>query len=189
MNEKIKNIILAYLKEKKGSNYVEPLRNQMPNYPFYNEQEQTYTDLTQLDSQHGTSTQDKWDKQFIYPEQEMENNIKTPDWGGGNFLAPYHNEILHEIYRTKNDADTLWDPLHTSPEVMGLNSRTSYAIDGFLSEGPKVKIANMDLTDFMKVSDDTLIHKSTKDLWKMFKDADGNIFISRLFDDNIIPEK
>ena len=39
-----------------------------------------------------------------------------------------------------------------------------------------------DLSDFMKVANGTLIHKSTQDLWSFSKDADGNITVERLYD-------
>ena len=191
MKESLKKIILAYLSEKRAqSNYVKPLRQDMPNYPFYNEQEKTYTDLSQLDSQHGVPTTDVFDKMFIYPENHPEQWTNV-DWGGGNFSAPYDEEIFHkELWRTPNDAETLWDPKMTSPEMMGLNQRTSFAIDKFLDAENKVriKISCMDLTDFMKVSDDLLVHKSKKDLWKMYKDADGNLFITRLFEGDVLPD-
>jgi len=187
MQEKIKRILFAYLEEKSGSNYVSPMRKEMPNYPFYQEQEKTYTDLVPLDSVHGIPTPDKNDKMFVYPEQETTN----PDWAGGNFLSPYDEQIFHkEIWRTPNDAETLQDPYMTSPEMHGLNEKTSAAIDYFLKDdNAYIKVASMDLTDFMKISDDTLVHKSNKDLWKMFKDAEGNIFIERMFEDELIKEK
>ena len=46
-----------------------------------------------------------------------------------------------------------------------------------------------DLTDFLKVSNGALVHKSTKDLWSYSKDADGNFLVSRLFDDEGEPLK
>ena len=46
-----------------------------------------------------------------------------------------------------------------------------------------------DLTDFLKVANGTLVHKSTKDLWSFNKDADGNFLVSRLFDDEGEPLK
>ncbi len=46
------------------------------------------------------------------------------------------------------------------------------------------KVASLgDLTEFMKVAEGKLIHKSTNDLWSYSKDADGNFLVSRLFDD------
>lgn len=46
-----------------------------------------------------------------------------------------------------------------------------------------------DLTNFLKVAEGKLVHKSTKDLWSFNKDADGNITVERLFDDNGEPLK
>lgn len=40
-----------------------------------------------------------------------------------------------------------------------------------------------DLDAFSRVSADTLIHKSDKDLWSIGKEADGSFYIQRLFDD------
>lgn len=47
-----------------------------------------------------------------------------------------------------------------------------------------------DLTDFLKVADGHLVHKSTRDLWSFSKDADsGDFVVSRLFDDDGNPLK
>lgn len=195
MTENLKRIVFAYLQNKQAEGgYVEPLRNDMEQYPFHNDQEQSYTDLSQLDSVHGGPTTDLFDKMFMYPEQETCN----PDWGGGNFLSPYSNNIVHDMWQTPQDAETLMDPLMTSPEMHGLNSKTSSidlnsrtsSIDFFLNDNNQkcVKVSSMDLTDFMKVSDDTLVHRSNRDLWKMYKDADGNVFINRLFDEELVKD-
>lgn len=46
----------------------------------------------------------------------------------------------------------------------------------------RIRVASLgDLTDFMKVADDTLVHRSTKDLWSMRKDGEDFV-IERLFD-------
>lgn len=187
MREDVKRILTAYFKEKKGLNYTDPLRNDMERYPFYNDQEQSYTDLTHLNSPYGGPDPQKYDKMFVYPETETTN----PDWAGGNFLSPYQEDIFHkELWRTPNDAENLMDPQMTIPEMHGLNSRTSAAIDSFLNDSNSnfQKISSMDLTDFMRVSSDTLIHKSRKDLWQMVQDSEGNIFIKRLFDDDVLKE-
>lgn len=39
-----------------------------------------------------------------------------------------------------------------------------------------------DLTDFIRISSDTLISKSEKDLWKVEEGEDGGLLIYRLFD-------
>jgi hypothetical protein len=54
----------------------------------------------------------------------------------------------------------------------------------------RVKVAAInDLHHFVRLSSDTLIHKSDRDLWALKKEADGNYFIERLFDDNGEPLK
>ncbi len=54
----------------------------------------------------------------------------------------------------------------------------------------RIKVSGLgDLTSFLKRADGKLIHKSTKDLWSMSKDADGSLVVERLFDDNGEPLK
>ena len=55
-----------------------------------------------------------------------------------------------------------------------------------------VRVASLgDLTNFLKVSSgsNTLIHRSSKELWSFQKDADGAFLVERLFDDNGQPLK
>ncbi len=42
-----------------------------------------------------------------------------------------------------------------------------------------------DLDNFQRVSADTLIHKSDRDLWSIGKEADGSFYVQRLFDDHL----
>lgn len=56
--------------------------------------------------------------------------------------------------------------------------------------GARRKVASVaDLAGFQRLSSDTLIHKSNRDLWALKKDANGGYFIERLFDDNGEPLK
>lgn len=49
----------------------------------------------------------------------------------------------------------------------------------------KIKVASIsDLYSFSRVSQDTLIHKSSKELWSISMDKDGSTVIEKLFDDN-----
>jgi len=49
----------------------------------------------------------------------------------------------------------------------------------------RVKVATIkDLHQFVRLSSDTLIHKSDRDLWALKKEGEGGYFIERLFDDN-----
>jgi len=53
----------------------------------------------------------------------------------------------------------------------------------------RMRVASLgDLSDFLKVADGTLIHKSTQDLWSFRQDG-GEYVIERLFDDNGGPLK
>jgi hypothetical protein len=54
----------------------------------------------------------------------------------------------------------------------------------------KIRVASLqDLSGFTRVSAETLIHKSNRDLWALAKGADGKFFVERLFDDNGEPLK
>jgi hypothetical protein len=51
------------------------------------------------------------------------------------------------------------------------------------------KVASLgDLSNFVRVSNETLIHKSQRDLWTLKREG-GDFFIERLFDDNGEPLK
>jgi hypothetical protein len=56
-------------------------------------------------------------------------------------------------------------------------------IDAFLSPSGPVKVASIsDLASFFRVSEDTLIHKAQKDLWRIAENPQGDVVIERLFD-------
>lgn len=182
MKKRIRRIIQAYYTE-----YVEPLNQQMyPNrqVPFYPEQEISYTDLTHLDPPYGEQSFKERNK-LVYPETEWTN----PPWAGGDFQSPYENNLLDYFKLSPNDNSTLFDQLKGGSMIEDLGKKSANSIDEFLASGKEtIKISSMDLSNFMKVSDDTLIHKSRKDLWKMFKDKKGDIFIQRLFEDDVLGE-
>lgn len=53
----------------------------------------------------------------------------------------------------------------------------------------RIRVASLgDLTDFLKVSDDTLVHRSSRDLWSLKKDGESYV-IERLFDSTGDPLK
>lgn len=53
-------------------------------------------------------------------------------------------------------------------------------IDSFLLPD-KIKVASLgDLSDFFRVSVDTLVHKAEKDLWRV-SEKNGDVIIERLF--------
>jgi hypothetical protein len=53
------------------------------------------------------------------------------------------------------------------------------------ASGPKrIRVASLQqLSSFQRVSAETLVHKSDRDLWALKKQGDGKFFIERLFDD------
>lgn len=54
----------------------------------------------------------------------------------------------------------------------------------------RVRVAScQDLKGFVRVSEDTLVHKSDKDLWALRKESNGGFYIERLFDDEGGPLK
>lgn len=65
------------------------------------------------------------------------------------------------------------------------------AREAHILQPPKrVKVASVAaLKPFIRLSSDTLVHKSDRDLWALKKEADGSYFIERLFDDNGDPLK
>lgn len=52
------------------------------------------------------------------------------------------------------------------------------------------KVASLgDLKSFIRLSAETLVHKSERELWALRKEADGQYFVERLFDENGEPLK
>lgn len=74
-----------------------------------------------------------------------------------------------------------------SPGLDALFKREAH----ILSPRPmRMKVASVSsLKPFIRLSADTLVHKSDRDLWALKKEADGSYFIERLFDDNGDPIK
>lgn len=56
-------------------------------------------------------------------------------------------------------------------------------MDDFLTGQNQIKVASIDdFFNFVRIGTDTLVHKSTKDLWKVSEDNNGEVVILRLFD-------
>lgn len=54
----------------------------------------------------------------------------------------------------------------------------------------RMRVASLkQLVSFQRVSAETLIHKSDRDLWSLKREGDGKFYIERLFDDNGSPLK
>lgn len=57
------------------------------------------------------------------------------------------------------------------------------------ADAVRMRVASLgDLTDFLKVANDTLVHRATKDLWSFRQDG-GDFIIERLFDESGEPLK
>jgi hypothetical protein len=57
----------------------------------------------------------------------------------------------------------------------------SCGMDSYLSD--QIKVASLgDLSQFFRMSNDTLVHKAERDLWRIGEDKAGNVVIERLFD-------
>ena len=80
-------------------------------------------------------------------------------------------------------------------ELKGLKAASADPTNQFGRVPPEVRMVRVaslgDLTNFLKVSSgsNTLIHRSSKELWSFQKDADGAFLVERLFDDNGQPLK
>lgn len=49
----------------------------------------------------------------------------------------------------------------------------------------RVRVASIrQLSGFDRISAETLVHRSQRDLWSLGKESDGSFYIQRLFDDN-----
>ena len=50
-----------------------------------------------------------------------------------------------------------------------------------VTPAPRIRIASLiDFDGFIRISEDTLIHKSQQDLWRLAEDEDG-VYVERLF--------
>ncbi len=54
----------------------------------------------------------------------------------------------------------------------------------------RMRVASLEqLNGFIRTAEDTLVHKSDRDLWSLGKDANGDFFVERMFDDAGAPLK
>jgi len=76
------------------------------------------------------------------------------------------------------------DRLFRSGKSKGTSRNTYFTDPEVIRRASNFRVGSLgDLTDFMKVSEGKLVHKSTKDLWSVAKDAEGMFVVERLFDD------
>jgi hypothetical protein len=81
-------------------------------------------------------------------------------------------------------------------DISSFEVQPSTGLDSFLARNAnmvtplRMKVASIqDLSSFIRLSADELIHKSTKDLWAIRRQGDGALFVERTFDDNGAPLK
>jgi hypothetical protein len=67
--------------------------------------------------------------------------------------------------------------------------RESHILKPHVTSGRKKVASMVDFRPFIRLSAETLIHKSERELWALKKEADGQYFVERLFDDNGEPLK
>jgi len=73
------------------------------------------------------------------------------------------------------------DLIKNSKDLSNVEEETN-GIDGFFSSN-RIKLSSLgDLSSFLRVGDETLIHKAQKDLWRVIEGDNGDIMIERLFD-------
>lgn len=54
----------------------------------------------------------------------------------------------------------------------------------------RMRVASLEqLSGFIRTAEDTLVHKSDRDLWSLGKDANGDFYVERMFDDAGAPLK
>lgn len=89
--------------------------------------------------------------------------------------------------------DSMFEREAQQTEVTG-----KVGLDALFDQAPHIvsaskgrrKVASLgDLEGFLRLSAETLIHRSERDLWSISKEADGDFYIQRLFDDSGEPLK
>lgn len=83
-------------------------------------------------------------------------------------------------------------------DLGGFEVQGSFGLDSFLEREPNIvtpskgmrRVASIqDLNGFIRLSNDTLIHKAERDLWTISRQSDGSMFVQRMFNDNGEPLK
>jgi len=83
-------------------------------------------------------------------------------------------------------------------DLGGFEVQGSAGLDAFFAREPAIvtpskgmrRVASLqDLNGFVRLSNDTLIHKADRDLWAIRRQGDGSMFVERMFDDSGSPLK
>ncbi len=91
--------------------------------------------------------------------------------------ADFNKKVIENLFLTLGKGVKA-----TSVAGINLSSEDS-GMDDFLNvKASRIKISSLDdLFSFHRISSDTLIHKSNKELWSIKKDDSGEVFIERHF--------
>ena len=110
---------------------------------------------------------------------------KTMNWG--EKLKQLNARMNPETFDT-NTVDSMFKDLDKNSKVASL---VDEAISrGAGSENNRIVLSSLDdLFSFNRVANDTLIHKSSEDLWKIGMDSSGQTYIEQLYTDNGKPLK
>jgi hypothetical protein len=102
------------------------------------------------------------------------------------------NRVLNSSDREKEIVNSFFQEARkkmASNVVKNISSSSDFSFDSFLG-GDVVKIASLDdLFSFERVASNTLIHKSSKELWSIDIDEEGQTYIAKLFDGKGSPLK
>jgi hypothetical protein len=80
--------------------------------------------------------------------------------------------------------------LGDNPEVVTPQGMPGKAAGRIKKTAARVKIASLTQLDgFIRTAEDTLVHKSDRDLWSLRKDAQGEFYVERMFDETGAPLK
>ena len=105
-----------------------------------------------------------------------------------NKFAQAIKEVKNKLSNSNNYEGALTNKIYRDlDQNIKASSVTSVAtgegIDSYLEDNNTIKVANLDdLFSFDRISSEHLIHKCTRDLWKIDQDKEGNVQITRLFD-------
>lgn len=78
----------------------------------------------------------------------------------------------------------------SEPEIVTPTTTPTAPTQKTAASKGRVKVGSLQqLQGFDRLSAETLVHKSTQDLWTIRKEADGDYYIERLFQDDGTPIK